>query len=265
MATYAVPVSNQITTGASSDSAVSWAAVMGGAVVAAALSLILIALGAGFGLSAVSPWEGAGASASTVGGVGIAWLIVSQAIAAAMGGYLAGRLRTKWVSVHTDEVYFRDTAHGFLVWAVGVVLTASLLTSAGMSMAGTSKPSAEGRSGNSYFADSLLRTDRATSDKDVAEVEGILAYGLLKKEIPGSDRTYLTTLVMARTGLAEGDARNRVDSVLTEAKQAANETRKAVAHLLLWTFLALLIGAFCASFAATVGGKQRDQAKTAGL
>src|SRR5580704_5040642 len=110
------------------SSGVSWGAVIGGAFVAAAVSLIMLALGAGFGLSAVSPWSNVGASA--IGAAAIVWLIVNEAISCALGGYLAGRLRTKWVSVHTDEVYFRDTANGFLVWAVAVVMTVTFLASA---------------------------------------------------------------------------------------------------------------------------------------
>ena len=47
-----------------------------------------------------------------------------------MGGYLAGRLRTKWASVHNDELYFRHTAHGFLAWAVASLVTAAMLASA---------------------------------------------------------------------------------------------------------------------------------------
>src|ERR1700676_3648054 len=101
------------------SSGVSWAAVVAGAFVAAALSLALLALGTGIGLSAVSPWGGAGASARTIGWSAIGWLVLMQLIACSAGGYLAGRLRTKWVSVHSHEVYFRDTAHGFLAWAVG--------------------------------------------------------------------------------------------------------------------------------------------------
>src|SRR5277367_2578664 len=93
---------------------VSWSAVIGGAFVAAAISLIMLALGAGFGLSAVSPWSNINASATAIDRAAIAWLIVTQIIACALGGYLTGRLRTKWVSVHTDEVFFRDTANGFL-------------------------------------------------------------------------------------------------------------------------------------------------------
>src|ERR1700681_4507323 len=92
---------------------VSWGAVIAGAFVGAALSLILLALGAGFGLSAVSPWANIGASASTFGSAGIVWLILIEIIASALGGYLTGRLRTKWALIHTDEVYSRDTANGF--------------------------------------------------------------------------------------------------------------------------------------------------------
>src|ERR1700730_5152946 len=118
------------------SSGVSWAAVIAGAFVAAALSLALLALGTGIGLSAVSPWSNAGASASAIGWTAIGWLVLTQLIASSGGGYLAGRLRTKWVNVHTHEVYFRDTAHGFLGWAVGLVLTAAFLTSAATSIVG---------------------------------------------------------------------------------------------------------------------------------
>lgn len=111
-------------------SAVSWAAIIAGAAGAAALSLILLILGVGLGLSSVSPWTGQGASAGTLGISTIVWISFTQLVAAGMGGYLAGRLRTRWVGLHTDEVYFRDTAHGFLAWAVATLVTAALLTSA---------------------------------------------------------------------------------------------------------------------------------------
>ncbi len=124
-------------------SAVSWGAVLAGAVAAAALSLILIILGVGFGMSSISVWSGQGISAMTLGFTSIAWLAFTQIIAYGMGGYLAGRLRTKWVSVHTDEVYFRDTAHGFLTWALASLLCATLLTSViGAIVGGAAKTSA---------------------------------------------------------------------------------------------------------------------------
>ena len=111
-------------------SAVSWGAIVAGAAGAAALSLILLILGTGLGLSSVSPWAQNGISATTFGVSTILWITLTQLVASGMGGYLAGRLRVKWVSVHTDEVHFRDTAHGFLAWAVASLATAALLTSA---------------------------------------------------------------------------------------------------------------------------------------
>lgn len=111
------------------NSAVSWGAIAAGAAAAASLSLILLILGVGLGLSSVSPWARNGVSATTFGVSTILWLTLTQLLASAMGGYLAGRLRTKWTEVHADEVYFRDTAHGFLAWAIASLSTAALLTS----------------------------------------------------------------------------------------------------------------------------------------
>jgi hypothetical protein len=165
-------------------SGVSWAAIFAGAAGAAALSLILLILGVGLGLSSVSPFAGAGASATTFGVSTIAWLTFTQLAASGVGGYLAGRLRTRWVGTHTDEVYFRDTAHGFLAWALATLVTAAVLTSAigsilgaGANVAGTvaggaataaaaAAPAAAGEMkkdapapGNGYFVDSLFRKD----------------------------------------------------------------------------------------------------------
>ena len=112
----------------SGASAVSWGAIIAGAVVASALSLALLMLGAGIGLVSVSPWSN-NVSVTTFGILAAAWFIAVQLFASGVGGYLAGRLRTRWVSVHTDEVYFRDTAHGLIVWGVGAIVTAWLLTS----------------------------------------------------------------------------------------------------------------------------------------
>jgi hypothetical protein len=254
-----------------SSSGVSWAAVIAGAMVAAALSLILLALGAGIGLSSISPWSNVGAAASTVGKAAIVWLIVVQIIASAMGGYLAGRLRTKWVNIHTDEVYFRDTAHGFLVWAVALVIAAAFLASAATSMVGGAASAmsnqAESRNldPNSYFVDTLFRSDHPVADRNDAPVKAevglIFANALKRGDLPARDKTYLTDLVAAKTGLSQTDAEKRVSEVFTESQQAADTARKGVAHSLYWLFLALLIGAFCASYAATIGGRQRDHMK----
>jgi hypothetical protein len=261
--------------GEAHSSGVSWGAVIGGSFVTAAFSLILLALGAGFGLSAVSPWSNVGAPASTVGTAAIIWLIVIEIVASSLGGYLTGRLRTKWALIHTDEVYFRDTANGFLAWAVALVISVSFLASAAASMAGhiaqagaaaeTAGSVSAATDPNAYFVDSLLRSDRIGPETYSAALHAeagcILANALRQDQIPSADQNYLARLVAARTGISQQEAEKRVSDVITSARQAADTVRKATAHLLLWVFLALLIGAFSASFAATIGGRQRDHVK----
>lgn len=266
------------------SSGVSWAAVIAGAAVAAALSLILLTLGTGLGLSSVSPWSNAGASASTVRAAAIIWLIIMSIISSALGGYLAGRLRTKWPTIHTDEVYFRDTAHGFLVWAVSLVVTAAFLSSAAMSMlngpghpgmhAGPMPENAPESHG--YYLDMLLRSDHPEANNNGgpirAEAGTVFAHELMRNESssPGqanlgqsnSDQAYLAQLVAAGTGMSPADSQKRVSDVLDQARQDADAARKAAAHLSLWLFVALLCGAFFASYAATIGGRQRDHVKT---
>ena len=110
-------------------SAVSWGAIFAGAAAAAALSLILLLLGTGLGFSAVSPWAYDGISATTFGVSTILWITLTSLVASGIGGYIAGRLRTRWLATHSDEVYFRDTAHGFIAWAIATIATATLLTS----------------------------------------------------------------------------------------------------------------------------------------
>lgn len=118
-----------VTASTLANDAVSWAAVFAGAAVAAAMSLILLLLGTGFGLSSVSPWSFEGVSAETFGWTAIAWISFTSLIASGLGGYISGRLRTRWASLHSDEAFFRDTAHGLLAWCVATLFTAALLTS----------------------------------------------------------------------------------------------------------------------------------------
>ena len=123
-------VESVLSSNATPGSAVSWSAIFAGAAAASALSLVLLLLGTGLGLSSVSPWANTGMGATAFGVSTILWVTCAQLVASGMGGYLAGRLRTKYISVHNDEVYFRDTAHGFLTWAIATLVTASLLASA---------------------------------------------------------------------------------------------------------------------------------------
>jgi hypothetical protein len=261
-------------------SGVSWAAIIAGAVVAAAVSLILLSLGSGLGFSVISPWAYSGVSATTFSIGAAIWLIVVHAVGSAGGGYLAGRLRTRWLGIHSDEVYFRDTAHGFLVWALSAVISASILASAAAALVGTgiqagaltgaaaiaNNQAAPARADGSYTVDLLFRSDRPGTDvagdqATRAEVGRILASNV-KGDLSDADRAYVARLVAARTGLSEADAQKRVDEVVTQAREAANRARKAAAYVSLWSFIALLAGAFCASLAATCGGKHRDNVAT---
>lgn len=277
----------------SSTSGVSWGAIVAGAFAAASLSFILLVLGFGLGLSSVSPWSNSGVSAETIGASTIAWVAFTQILASALGGYLAGRLRVKWVSVHTDEVYFRDTAHGLLTWAVASIATLAVLTSAittvldsgikvgaavtsgAATAAGVSAVQASGSTTNpaSYYVDSLFRAEQPPVDvldgSTRTEVANIFATSLASNKLTLEDQQYIATIVAKRTGLPQAEAEKRVSDIYNRAsttiaetkvaaKQAADNARKAAAHVALWMFIALLAGAFFASLAATYGGKQRD-------
>jgi hypothetical protein len=298
-----------------SISAVSWGAVAAGAAAAAALSLILLILGVGLGLSSVSPWANAGVTATTLGVSTIVWLTITQLLASGMGGYLAGRLRTRWVDTQADEVYFRDTAHGFLAWAVSSLATAALLTSvigsivgggvqAGASVASgatvaataaaTGMAQGEGDGTMAYYVDTLFRRDAGVAsapgnastsgapstpvdtaltnldnDRELAEIGRILMFHNLSEPLPEDDVRHMGQLVAQRTGLSQEDAQKRVTDTYaraqsqlreaeTDARAAADAARKASATAALWLFVSLLVGAFCASLAATIGGRQRD-------
>jgi hypothetical protein len=116
--------------GGSNASAVSWSAIFAGTVAAVALTLILVAIGSALGFASVSPWPGVGAAPTSFTIAAGIWLIVTQWLSAAVGGYLAGRLRVRWHGLHTDEVFFRDTAHGLLTWATATVVIAAVAAAA---------------------------------------------------------------------------------------------------------------------------------------
>ena len=265
-----------------SGSGVAWPAIVGGAFAAAALSLVLIALGSGFGLASVSPWSNVGASAATFTVTTAVWLIVTQWLASGLGGYLTGRLRTKWVGLHTHEVFFRDTANGFLTWAVATVIGAALLASAASSVvsgtasvvAGAATGASQGTTRSSgtpidpmaYFVDSLYRTDRPATIASDSGVRAESARILLNGTMATSDKSWLAQLVSTRTGLSKADAEARVDAVAAQmkagevkAREAADAARKAGSYLSIFTALSMLIGAFIACVTAALGGRQRDE------
>lgn len=282
----------------SSSSAVSWGPIVAGAFAASTLTLILMLLGSGLGLTMVSPWSNEGASVTIFAVSTAIWLVVIQWLSSAAGGYLTGRLRTKWVGIHTDETFFRDTAHGFMAWALATLLVVLVLGSALSAVVGrgvqaastvasgaamgasagatrTANTGSEGASNaTSYFVDALFRpTDPARLSASGAEGDAaaaaqasrILIASAAAGEVSADDKAYLGQLVAARTGLSQPEATARVDAVLTQvqaakvkAQQAADAARKASATFALLGALSLIIGAFIASVAAAFGGRQRD-------
>lgn len=272
----------------STSSAVSWAAVFAGAVIGAALMATLVIGGAGLGLLAVSPWQNDGASGTTVAIGSVLWLFVTQIIAYGVAGYVTGRLRTKWTDTGSDEIYFRDTAHGFLVWALSFVVGLLIFGwTAASVVSGTAKAGAQVVSATAgqvasvgssedtmdYFAGALLRPADAggvDGEGDArSDVAAILARSMAQGKISDSDERYLVQLISQRANLNEADARVRLNEISGQAKQAVEEVevkareaadaaRKYAATFSLWAFASLLLGAFIASLAATMGGRARN-------
>ncbi|MFT3996762.1 MAG: hypothetical protein QM667_05085 [Asticcacaulis sp.] len=268
-----------------------WPSILAGAAAAAALSLLLLMLGQGLGLSSVSPWEPWRETVTKLTVGAAIWLIVMQWLSAALGGYLAGRLRKAYVGVDKDEVFFRDTAQGFLAWAVATLFTAAVLASVAGAVVGsgvqaTATVAAGAASADTagsepaYYVDRLYRitpSAQLTGAQaavpagqplpDVsAETGRILSHGLTQGDITPADKAYLASLISARTGLTQAEAAARVDTVMSEVRAArdltltaADEARKTWARIMLFTCASLLIGAFIGSVAGAIGGRQRDQ------
>ena len=262
-----------------STSGTSWPAIIAGAFVATAVSLVLLALGSGLGFASISPWPSKGVSGMTFAVTTAIWLILTQWVSAGLGGYLAGRLRTRWIGTHTHEVFFRDTAHGLITWAVASVLVAAMIASsigaAGHALGVAGHAAAEGASatssGAAYDIDRLLRPADAGAaahplPDPKPEVAHIIANAAVTGDVPDGDRTYLAQLVAARTGVTLEDAQKRVDGFFSQvadaeakAKATADAARKAAAKASIYLALSMLVGAFIAGVSAAVGGRLRDE------
>ena len=254
----------------SSRSGVSWGAIFAGGVTAAAVSIILLAVGAGLGFATISPYAGDSTSVTTLAVGAVIWLVIVQWVASIFGGYIAGRLRTKWADHHSDEVFFRDTAHGLLAWGAATLLTVGIVATgatSALSTVATVGATAASNADDSYFADQLFRTAPGTSGTqstnaadDATRAEG---GRLLVRAVSGSgtdaDQSYLAESVAARTGISPEEAQKRVADVTAAAKEAADAARKASAVAALVTGLSLLIGAFIAAVAGALGGRARDE------
>lgn len=259
-------------------SAVTWAAILAGAVVAAAVSLILVLLATGIDLASVSPWPSSGASATSMVVMTAIAVLIIQWLSAAVGGYVTGRLRTKWVGTHTHEVFFRDTAHGFIAWAVATLLVTSALASGASSLLGAgahasgmaaatlaSNASSGGTTSDvrPYDLDMLFRTSAGTEARPGAsgareETGHILARGLVTGDVSAADRTYLAQLIVAQAGVSDADAQRRVDEGITQMKAAADAARRSSEMTASFAALSMVVGAFIACVSAALGGRVRD-------
>lgn len=267
----------------SEDHAVCWGAILAGGFAAGALTLIFVALGTGTGFALVSPWSNAGVSATTLKWSAGAYLLLTAIISSGIGGYIAGRLRSRWTSpTSREEVTFRDTAHGLVAWAFATVMGAAVLggvtthlvsSTAGGAAQGAAQ-SASQSAPTDYFVDTLLRpaagpsvpgtspaASQATADASSTrrEVSLIMTRGFASgTEFPAADRTYLSQIVAARTGLSQADADARVNEVLTKTKEYLDAVRKNTIAAAMWLTVALFAGAFAAAAAAIEGGQLRD-------
>ncbi|MCW5681112.1 MAG: hypothetical protein KF794_10495 [Xanthobacteraceae bacterium] len=281
------------TTGGVNVRYVEWGPIIAGAFAAAAISFLLLTFGSAIGLSLASPWPNSGASATTIGVVVAIWSVIVQVSGFAGGGYLAGRMRSRWVE-SPSEGDFRDGAHGFLVWAVGIVFGAGLLALGGISAiqtgvqsaavigagatAGATNAATRQFNTADYATDFLLRpaanqtpvtTTPATPQQQTdlrPEINRILSLGIRDQSISARDRTYLAQVVAQRTGLPEADAQKRVDETIAEAqrlevqaREAADKARKAAILAAFLTAASLLASIIAAVAAASLGGKHRDQ------
>lgn len=248
---------------------VDWAAVIGGTVIAMAVSFVLLTFGAAVGLSAVSPWTSTRTTVTAVSMGAAFWMILVNIWAFALGGYLAARMRHRHRGAQESEVHFRDGTHGALVWGLAVTLAATVaaLSAAAIAQGGLQAGAAAVRNASvdpvGVATDALMRTNTANPNartEDLkAEVTGILARSAAQGDVNAADRTYLAGLVAARAGIPQPEAERRVSETIAQMKQATDKTRKVAVVLGFVTAATLLLGAVAAWWGATTGGEHRDQ------
>jgi hypothetical protein len=265
---------------------VEWGAVFAGAVLAAALSFVLLTFGTAIGLSATSPWPNSGLSVKVIGSLAVFWAMAQQIGSVMAGGYVAGRMRSRWHE-GGHEAEFRDGLHGALVWAVAVLISALLVFATAGAVARTGADvagKAAGTVANSPNAmDTVLDTmltpastaqanapsgssaspqaasGRAQSAEEArAEMSRILASSVASGSISPENRSRLAQLVSQRTGLSQQDAERRVDDAVNATRTAADKARHAAILTGFVTAAALILSLGAGWWAAMRGGHHRD-------
>jgi hypothetical protein len=292
MVEVGAPVARPAAAVADKPSFVEWPAVFAGAVLAAALSFVFLTFGTAIGLSATSPWPGSGLSAKVIASIAVFWVLAQQIGSLMIGGYVAGRMRTRWSEVG-DEAEFRDGLHGGLVWAMGVLFSALLVFAtagaaarAGAEVAGKAAASVAGTADPmDAVIDTMLRptvtaqapaptpppaaapqpTPRprtagapAGGDESRAEVSRIMASALASGGLTSENRAYLAQVIVQRTGLPQSEAERRIDAAVNAAREAADKARKAAIVTGFVTAAGLILSLGAAWWAAMKGGNHRD-------
>jgi hypothetical protein len=292
MVDVGAPVARPAAAVADKPSFVEWPAVFAGAVLAAALSFVFLTFGTAIGLSATSPWPGSGLSAKVIASIAVFWVLAQQIGSLMIGGYVAGRMRTRW-SEAGDEAEFRDGLHGGLVWAMGVLFSALLVFATagaaartGAEVAGKAAASVAGTADPmDAVIDTMLRptvtaqapaptpppaaapqpTPRprtagapASGDESRAEVSRIMAGALASGGLTSENRAYLAQVIVQRTGLPQSEAERRIDAAVNAAREAADKARKAAIVTGFVTAAGLILSLGAAWWAAMKGGNHRD-------
>ena len=244
-----------------------WSPIFAGAIVAVAVSFVLVSFGSGIGLAVTSPspsWRDTSSALALLGGL---WLLLTALAALGLGGYLAGSLRESWSAAPADAVEFRDGVHGLLVWGLAILMGALLTLSASRMLAGradlTAPNAATAQVLLAFELDRLFRSDRSPTelgnDGEIrAQAARIITTTVGRKAIEQNDRDYLIRLVQARTGLAQPDAEHRVDQAIAQAKNAIAKARHGAVILTFMIACSLLLGLPAAWLAAAAGGQHRD-------
>jgi hypothetical protein len=212
------------------------------------------------------------------------WLVWVQVSSFMAGGYVTGRMRRRAYDATEHESDVRDGMHGLVMWGTGVLVGALFLalsaggaaTTAATAAGGAAQAAvekmanaAQGTNPFSQAVDTAFRSSRpeAGNSADARnEAMAIVARGVANGDIPEADRTYLAQVIAARTNVPEDEAKTRVDTMITNAQQAAEEAKqkaqRAKHFAVIAAFLAaasLAISAAAAFWAAGMGGRHRDE------
>jgi hypothetical protein len=253
-----------------------WGAIIGGALIATALSFVLFAFGSAAGVASVSPYSWNNPSGMTLTIVGAAYVSVVMIGSFLVGGYFAGRYRRPTgTSASIEERQSRDGAHGLLMWAMALLIgvavaywsttavVSGVVTTAGTAVAGAARSDAVSgaidRMMRAGPADPAAAATTATPRDSRAEIARVITTNALTRgEISNEDRDYVARLVAAETRLTPEDARKRVDTTIEQAKQTAETARKAAAGIAFLIGALSMFAAGAAYWAAMAGGRERD-------